>query len=157
MAETAKIKRAALAALAIIGAILLTLVAQQIISFSRITGGWNAVTVTNYIVGLVITVASLAIGAGLLWSIRRGETPFTRKNVVKLKAAAIILVLFEPYYLASQYFMHKYFPIILADNTTVVTKSSLGGMIIAAGLVVYCVALVFEYGVSIQRQIDETL
>ena len=30
-------------------------------------------------------------------------------------------------------------------------------IIIVLGLVVYCIALVFEYGISLQNQVDETL
>ncbi|MCL2568083.1 MAG: hypothetical protein FWE12_01430 [Oscillospiraceae bacterium] len=34
---------------------------------------------------------------------------------------------------------------------------SLGEAVLAAGLVIYCVALMFKYGISLQAQVDETL
>jgi len=157
MSDTKKVKGTATVLLGIVGVILLYFAITQVRSFFLVTGGWNAVTITNYILGLLFILLSLGIGSSLLHSIRKDETPFKHKNVWKLKAIAILLIVFEAYFYLSQFILHRLFPIIIDEGTRVEAHSSLGGIVISAGLVVYCVALVFEYGISLQNQVDETL
>ena len=159
MSDTKKIRKAASVLLGVIGVVFLWFIFQLVkgIILNFKYGGWTALTVINYIVGAIIVLASLTIGISLLYSIRKEETPFNRKNVKKLKSIAALLVIYEPYYSLVQLLINKYMPIIIDDNTLVVTESSLGGIVFVAGLVVYCIALVFEYGITLQNQVDETL
>jgi len=41
--------------------------------------------------------------------------------------------------------------------TAITTSYFPSGVIVVVGIVVYCVALVFMYGISLQKQTDETL
>jgi hypothetical protein len=159
MSDTKKIRRAASVLLVIIGIVFLCFVIQLVkgIILNSKYGGWTAFTITNYIIGVFIVLASLSIGASLLYSIRKEETPFNSKNVKKLKSIAVLLIIYEPYYSLVHLLFNKFIPIVIDDNTSVVVESSLGGIVFVTGLVVYCVALVFEYGINLQNQIDETL
>jgi len=120
-------------------------------------GGWSVFTVTNFIVGTLIVLVLLCIGSSLLYSIRKDETPFNNKNVNKLKAIAILLAMYEPYCFIVQRLNNKFLPVVLGDGSSILVESSLGGFVFVSGLVVYCVALVFQYGISLQSQVDETL
>ena len=145
--------------LAIIGALFLWSVIQQIRGFilNLEFGGLSPFIVTNYIAVFVITIALLSISLNLLYSIRKEETPFNKKNVGKLKAIAIILVAKEILRVIAERVFNRFFPIILDDGSQIVVESILSGIVITIGLVVYCIALVFQYGISLQDQVDETL
>jgi len=127
------------------------------IILTTVGGGWGAFTVTNYTIGALIVLALLGMGSSLLYSIRKDETPFSSKNVNKLKAISILLAVYEPYYYLAQRLVNKFHPIVLSDGSTIVLDSSLGGIVFVTGLVIYCVALIFQYGISLQSQVDETL
>ena len=104
-----------------------------------------------------IMLASLIINFSLLHSIRKEETPFTKKNASKLKVVALLLIAYEIYVTISQRILYSVFLRFENPNHSVVIETSLGGVIIVLGLVVYCIALVFEYGITLQNQVDETL
>jgi len=159
MTSKKKVGRTASAMLGIIGAMFLWSMFQQVRGFilNLEVGGLSAFSVIDYVVVFLITLALIGIGASLLYSIRKDETPFTSKNVVKLKAIAILLVVLEIYRFAAERILNSFFPIILADNTQIVVESFSGGIVITIGLVVYGIALVFNYGISLQHQVDETL
>lgn len=159
MSDTKKIKKAALILFGVVGVVFLFFlfqIARGVIHNSTYVS-WNAFSVTSYVVGTLIVFASLVIGLSLLNSIRKDETPFNYRNVNKLKAIAILLVIHEPYYFIAQRSIQKFLPIVLSDGSSILVKSSLGGFVFVSGLVVYCIALVFEYGISLQNQVDETL
>ena len=159
MSETKRIKKAALILLIIVGAVIL-LFAIQLVRATVLNnegGGWNAFTVANYIIGTLFVLALLGIGSSLIYSIRKDETPFDKRNVVKLKAIAIILAVYEPYYYLVKHLMNRFLPIVLSGGSSIVISSSLNGVVFVSGLVMYCVALVFQYGISLQNQVDETL
>jgi len=104
-----------------------------------------------------IMLSSLIISFSLLHSIRKEETPFTKKNTTKLKVVALLLVAYEIYIFISQRIIYGVFFRFENPNYSFLIETSLGGVVMVLGLVVYCVALVFEYGISLQTQVDETL
>ena len=106
---------------------------------------------------MLIVLAILVIALVLLFSIRKEETPFHLKNVRRLKVIAILLMSLEPYHFISEWISNHFYPMVLSDHTAVSVHTSWGGSILVAGLVVYCISLVFEYGISLQKQVDETL
>ena len=65
----------------------------------------------------------------------------------------------------AQHIYNRLNPIVIVNTnefgvevtTTTSVTSNHGGVILTAGLVIYCVALVFHYGISLQKQADETL
>ena len=159
MSETKRIKKTAPVLLIIVGAVILLFAIQLVraIVFNIEGSGWNAFTVVSHIIGIIFVLALLGIGANLLYSIRKDATPFDKKNVIKLKAIAILLIVYEPYYYLAEYLMNRFRPIILSDGSLITLSSPLNGVIFVTGLVMYCVALIFQYGISLQNQVDETL
>jgi len=125
-------------------------------SKSVTTTAMGFVSVALTCVQAFIMLAIFIIALITLRSMKSDETPFNRKNVKRLKAMAILLVIYEPYLYLYTFILGKLHPIVIGDFT-VEPRSTLSGMFVIAGIVVYCVALVFEYGISLQRQFDETL
>ena len=161
MAEIRKIKRTAMILFCIICVVLVWYLfnAARGIWLTREMLNWNATLVAGSALNILAVLGALGISLSSLHSIRRKETPFTQKSVKKLKALAILLILFEPLRFAWEYLVQINNPIFISENSQARTTVhvSLGGSILAVGLVVYCVALVLSYGISLQNQIDETL
>ena len=108
-------------------------------------------------VSVPIMAASLIVSLSLLNSIRKEETPFTKKNTTKLKIVALLLIAYEVCVIISQRILYSIFFRFENPRHTVLFETSLGGVIIVLGLVVFCITLVFEYGITLQNQVDETL
>ena len=117
---------------------------------------WNAASVITTVIGVLIIFPALIISLSLLHSAKSDVSPFNIKNVKKLKMIAVLLVMFEPYFYVSEWVCNKYYAIVI-EGMTLETHSSVLGIVFSAGLVVYCVSLIFEYGISLQQQVDETL
>jgi len=118
--------------------------------------GWDISIAISTAVGGLIIFPALIISFKLLHSTKSGISPFNMKNVKRLKTIAVILVVYEPYFHINQWVFNTFHPIVI-DGMTFATYSSNSGIVFAAGLVVYCVSLIFEYGISLQQQVDETL
>jgi len=157
MTDTKKIKRTASVLFSVASLVLLWFTIQAIRGFVLNTATRHTANIVIFSIGVLIVLSTLVIALVLLFSTRRDETPFNLKNIKRLKAIALLLVVLEPHMLLSQWVLNKYSPIVLSDNITVSVHTSLGGGVFVAGLVVYCIALVFEYGISLQKQVDETL
>ena len=158
MEKIHKIKKVSSVLFILVCLVLLWVVIENIRSiFFLSTAGWNAIIIINTIVSAVVIFTTLILALAILHSTRAEETPFNVKNAKRLKAVAAILVIFEPYLFASQWLFNHFTPIPVSGAIFVRTQISLGGVAFAAGLVVYCVALVFEYGIFLQTQVDETL
>lgn len=157
MANTKKIKRTALGMFIAVSLVLLWFIIDNVRGLLLVTAQWNTASIVLTLIGTLITLAPFAIALITLYSIKADESPFTMKNVKRLKAMALLLVIYEPYFLISQAISQKLYPIVLADGSSVTVDSTIGGVVLTAGLVVYCVSLIFEYGISLQRQFDETL
>ena len=157
MANILKIKKAAIALFAAVSLVLLWFIIQTVRGVMLNKGEWYAPSIATFCLGALILAATLVFALTLLHSIRKDETPFNRKNVARLKIIAVLLIVLEPYMLIAQWVFHKFYPIILSDGTSIEMHSSMGGTILVTGLVVYCISLVFDYGISLQKQVDETL
>lgn len=157
MADTKKIKRAVLGLFIAVSLVLLWFIIDNVRGLSLITAEWNTASVALTSIGALIILATLIIALITLYSIKANETPFNMKNVKRLRAMAILLAIYEPYFLINQIVFRKLYPIVLTDGISIEVHSTIGGVVLAAGLVVYCVSLVFEYGISLQQQFDETL
>ena len=118
-------------------------------------GNSLVLAITYSSVSVVIFIA-LFIVASFLKSIKLEYTPFTDKNVSRLKILAILIMLIEPIQMAINYIGNSLRPLTI-DGFKVEIHGSMGGIVILLGLVVFCIALVFEYGSCLQKQFDETL
>ena len=156
MPEIRKIKRAAFVLFVIVCMVLVWVIIDSAIGIFSITSEWNIASIALTCAGAVIVLAILAIALVTLFSTRVDETPFNSRNVRRLKVMAVLLVIFEPFIYLSSSIMRKLYPVTIGD-VTIEAHSTIGGIALTAGLVVYCVSLVFEYGISLQRQVDETL
>ena len=157
MMSTEKIKRTSLALFTLASLVLLWFIIQGVKGFVLNTTEWHAAGIITFSIGMLIVLAILVIALVLLFSIRKEETPFHLKNVRRLKVIAILLMSLEPYHFISEWISNHFYPMVLSDHTAVSVHASWGGSILVAGVVVYCISLVFEYGISLQKQVDETL
>jgi len=167
MSDIAKFKRVALVLSVIIGLVILWFLYQQArgiyiayevstLMFGDVRAEFYSFLIINF-TGAPIMLASLIIGYSLLHSIRKEESPFIKTNAKKLKIIAILLVVFEFYIIISQEILFRFFFRFATPSHSILMETSLGGVVIVMGLIVYCIALVFEYGISLQNQVDETL
>jgi len=161
MTDIKKIKRTALVVFCVVSVSLLLHLAH--IAYSiwlkvapaalEITS-WTAPTVIASFLATPILLVSLVISLALLHTIRKEDTPFTLRNVKRLKVIALMLILLEPVsFLAERIFFHF---MSWGDGMIVVTTTQ-AGFILSIGLITYCIALVFQYGIALQDQVDETL
>lgn len=104
-----------------------------------------AVVVLAYRIGMAL--AALLI----LRSLWTEETPFLMKIVRRMKALALALVLFEPCIRLLVYWQVQF------TGSTNINFGATPGFFLPVAAVVYCLALVFQYGVILQTQADETL
>jgi len=106
----------------------------------------------DYVTILLLFAPILAMGIlflALLRSVWTDETPFHFTNVRRMKVLALLLLLFWPY---------GKLVIWCQVRLTGRTFSSVSpGASFLAGLGIYCLAMVFQYGVVLQTQSDETL
>ena len=176
MEDTTKIKRSALVLLVVVSVVILYYV---VVGVSMIvTHGIVLYPVTYlpdgstdvefnlgknilYFVQLLVMLSVQICAVFLLLSIRKEETPFTAKNVKLLKVVAIMLMAFEPLQVISARIPLVGESTVMDGGTTVPTVHSMSyfpsGVILVVGIVVFCVALIFDYGISLQKQSDETL
>ena len=178
MSNPKQVKKSATVLIGITVVILLLFIVQEARTIILSMGGyqWRTVSLAGYIAMILFVFVSLAMSMSLLYSIKQDASPFSYKNVKKLKIIAVLLIAFEPLHYLSQWVFNRLFPTFIegaeliihtslgdatpiADATAVMVASytTLGGVVLAAGLIVYCVALVFQYGISLQNQVDETL
>jgi hypothetical protein len=174
MSDAKKIKRTALIISGLLVGLLLWLVFNSMRSTFTIATSWpdlwpniasfEAIIYYWGLTSIFILVISGAIVLAfyLLYSIRKDETPFCRKNVKLLKAIAVLLALFEPFLYFAQPLVQKHFPdpvmtAMFSPYSPPVHFIMLHGIVLISGLIIFCVALVFEYGISLQKQVDETL
>ena len=171
MADIRKVKRTALAAFLVMSAVILYQLYQlgKTIYFVWIVGESELAFSMSGFLGLLIpsliVMTALTLSLLLLHAIRREETPFNLRNVKQLKAVALMFILFEPcmYLVQRIYFHYNATMLVITDQHGNESISSgffvimQGGIILAIGLIIYCIALVFQYGIALQMQADETL
>jgi len=99
---------------------------------------------------------SLIFMFGFLRSLTDIGTVFSRKNVLRLRLTSFVLLLIEPLHYLLQLLLNKLRP-LTPEGFRVTTVSSLGGVILISGLIIFSVAAAFEYGTALQKESDETL
>lgn len=104
-----------------------------------------AAVVLAYRIGMEV-VALMILRS--LWS---EETPFLMKIVRRMKTLALAMVLFEPCIRLLVYWQVHF------TGSTNINFGATPGFFLPVAAVVYCLALVFQYGVILQTQADETL
>lgn len=104
-----------------------------------------AAVVLAYRIGMAV------VAMVILRSLWTEETPFLMKNVRRMKALALVLALYEPCLRLLIYWQVHF------TGATNVSWGAAPGVLLPAAAVVYCLALVFQYGVILQTQADETL
>jgi len=159
MAGTKKMKQTTLIPFGIISIVFLVyliLFARQIAQ-SAGNFNWNFAVVATIGGGFLIIAAAMVISLTLLHSIRKDESPFHYKTVKRLKAMAALLIIFEPFQFIGQHIVNRHNPIIIGEYRIVAVNVTNGGFILVTGLLIYCVSLVFEYGTSLQKEVDEIL
>lgn len=93
-----------------------------------------------------ITIMIIAIVSclRLLMSIRRDESPFTERNGGKIRTIGIAFMLLEPVQIT----------LMLVQSGEFSVGS---GIMFSAGIVMYCISLVFRYSCEFQQESDKTL
>lgn len=157
MEHNIKLKRNAFILLAAMLIVFLLFLADTIRGFVLTTGEWHIGSIICTISGIILIAGVFCLAILLLNSVRSDVSPFSRKNVKRLKLIAIFLFLIELHLHVSEWVFNTFYPLMLENNIAITTHTSNGGIILTAGLVVFCVSLVFEHGIDLQQQVDETL
>jgi amino acid transporter len=122
---------------------------------------FNPVKNILYFMQTLLMLSVQICAAILLLAVKKDETPFNIKNVKLLKSIAILLMSYEPLQMIAERIPLFGSSIVLDDGTAIALAAASNyfpsGVILAVGIVVYCVALIFKYGISLQKQSDETL
>jgi hypothetical protein len=103
------------------------------------------------LLGSGIMVAILFVASSIFKDIGREGAPFTKENSNKIRVISLLLI--------AQYIVIpplQFLAVMIFSPTTSPSVSLNLGAIIIVGIF-YCLALIFEYGVELQRQSDETL
>lgn len=154
-----KLKSTARAFTIIAGIILLAFILYGGFSLFKVSLSSTA-DVLQLISNLLLLLISVIIMINvilLLHNISSYETPFTVKNVSKLKWISIFLIAFEPISMLMQFIINKAILLTNSGNVAAISFASFGGMIFVTGLAALGLTMVFRYGVELQKQSDETL
>ena len=170
MNKTRKIKRTAVIVFIMFSILFFLQTMQRIIFLISRTGSFNynlsppLTTIFSFVLHLGIFVLCFL----LFRTIIKNETPFKRKTVPLLKIIALtficidvqgaIVSIYRNFQFRNNpppnYIVCDYAGIIVTANITLLW---FGGFAIIAGLIIYLIALVLKYGISLQTQVDETL
>lgn len=132
------------------------LLAKALAAGAQHTGAGLIAAAIQNIATCAVALAALFIVSALLRAVQLEHTPFTRNNVARLKAAAVLVLAIEPLRLALTFLGNALRP-ISPEGVKTQVHGTIGGMAIVLGLVIFAVALMFEYGGQLQKQADETL
>lgn len=116
------------------------------------------------LIGVAGLLVLFCIILKLLKSFRNGRTPFAEENVKRLKWVALLLSILAALQFITDAISSATINVVqppnaqgiaVAQQTVSFHYASLVMLIL--GLIVYCVALAFQYGTELQQQSDETL
>lgn len=96
------------------------------------------------IMAVLAGVFAIVNSLQLLFGMRKGETPFDLANGKRIRLTGIMLMLIEPLLLLSK---------LVAGEEL----HGVYGITFGAGLIMYNVSLLFDYGAHLQQESDETL
>ena len=166
MSKTKKLKRTATLLLGAIFVIILLYFVQVTTGIAATINNeglhpynWDAVAITLWVLGTIVYVSSALIAVSLLLSIRKEESPMNQKTVRKIKILSMFLISFE----VLNFMQQRLSPIVVFEGyieelyTMITVSVGFGGFMIIFGFITYCVALMLEYGITLQEQVDETL
>ena len=170
MSEVRKIKRVSAALFVIVSLVLLHFIVRNAIDTVRMVNvapplgfefTWNIPVALAQIVPMLIMAVSLVMSLLLLHAIRKEESPFHLGNVKRLKVIAALLIVMEPSVFIAGRIFNRYNAFVIGANEfgdiTLEIHTRVDGFILTTGLIIYCIALVFQYGIALQTQVDETL
>lgn len=95
-------------------------------------------------IAVLLGILAIVNSMRLLFGIQKGETPFTLSNAIRIRKTGIMLMLIEPLMVCSK----------LAAGEKLY---EIYGITFVAGLIMYNVSLLFDYGSHLQQESDETL
>ena len=170
MSEMKKIKRVSSILFGMVSVVLLHFIVRNVMDTVQMVNvppplgfeiTWNVPVALSQIVPMLIMAVSLAMSLLLLHAIRKEESPFHLANVKRLKVIAALLIVTEPLGFIAERIFNRYNAIVIGANELgeilLVVHTRLNGGAITTGLIIYCIALVFQYGIALQTQVDETL
>ena len=92
---------------------------------------------------IAINIVPIVTAIRLLLGVRKSDSPFTELNGKRIGTIGICFMLIEP-----MNFLYE-----LINNEFQIGS----GLAFSAGLVMYCISLIFRYGCELQQESDETL
>jgi len=116
-------------------------------------------------VNMLLMLSLLTLSLILLFSIKKSQTLFNLKIVRLLQGIAIVMMVSEPLDLIFQG-IRRSFSLAIATASSDGPTSVFGLIsviivptffIFVAGLIVFCISLVIKHGITLQKQVDETL
>lgn len=120
-----------------------------------IASNWRFDILPNIVLQVAISIV-LIIATSMLAQIRNGKTPFSKSNIKKLNSIGLTIILLEPVQFIVQILLNNYRP-LNEVGMKVEYRFFSGGIFIALGLVIFCLAYIFKYGMELQKLSDETL
>ena len=156
------LKRTAVLLIGIISLVNVFIAIQAILAFTNTTlQNISPAVSISVVVGWGMVLMAMGISIYMLVAVKKGDTPFSTKFVTSLKALALLLIVYEPFVFIAQYLTRTRYPIFVGyiegEHIMITNHPTFVGLIMAVGLVVYCVSHIFKYGISLQNQVDETL
>lgn len=104
-----------------------------------------------FFITVVITVVILTVVYQLMNAISKGRTPFTIQNVKYIKSIAVLLLILG----VVVTILNLTFS--LTNTAGMEYDANIEVTPMLAAIVVYCISLVFQYGVVLQEESDQTL
>ena len=101
--------------------------------------------------GTVTMIAILFIAGSIFRNISRDCTPFTKKNSTRIMIISLLIIADEIVIAPLQLLLKM----ILVPEVEAIVSITLSNMVVA--VVVFCLALIFEYGRTLQQESDELL
>lgn len=93
---------------------------------------------------IAINIVPIVTAIRLLLGVRKADSPFTELNGKRIGTIGICFMLMEP--------IRFIYSIVTEAGPDVGS-----GLAFSAGLVMYCISLIFRYGCELQQESDETL
>lgn len=176
MDDIRRVRQWSAVGMGIVGAIelllLVTLVASgvNLPAFVAQHGAWAALPGFASLLSTLGLMLLFVIVLRLLQSVRTGRTPFALENVRRLKSIGVVLLVLGLFQLVGDLLMSGIVMVsggnavwmqagqtVMKTSTNQVAFQYSTLVFWVTGLLVLCVAFVFQYGVMLQRQSDETL
>lgn len=105
----------------------------------------------------LVLISVLVVMGKMLWALGRDYTPFTVANICRLKMVGLLLMLLEPLQWAAVALLNALRPLTEGGIKVTHFNPGSGGVVLVAGLVLFCFAAAFKRGAELQQQADETL